>query len=298
MAGSVALPGGAPHCAGTWIGAVATLLRRRRWPRFWKDWQGIPVRGASGGLDLCGCIVLSLMSSSIREEDVRLPAGLELDHSVTRPDGTRPVIISFGMQEDVRPGFVPAILGERYLEFIVTVPGVRLADASGGTTSGPFGYLTLFYLNDLWATVLGQMMGFPKKASRIGTTENSYSICRLSGGVPILSAEFQISGQVVNPFQSSDFEPYLKFLNAPVIRRSPFGPFRCEGIEIAKDQSMMQPIEARVQVNADDIPGLPRGAHRFASAENQPMGACRVRYPWRLNRLRSCRDSGAALPGG
>ena len=48
-------------------------------------------------------------------------------------------------------------------------------------------------------------------------------------------------------------------------------------------RALAQPVEAKVEVFVDGVPGLPNGSHSWPAVADGRPGACRMRFPWSMH---------------
>ncbi len=277
----------------TVMGACYRLLNRV-WPiRLWQDWQSRPTPGfplplaphdlpvKPQGCDGCGSYVGTLIGTYVDAGSLAalLPPGTSLDpHNIH--DGRHALVLLFGYMEDLHFAWSP-LRGMNYLECGVAVPHIRLDD--GIYYVSRFFYIPLLHLNRLYPVILGWIVGYRKKWSRIRVTETTYSIKSLFAGKPILDAEFT---RVANP-DAAQAGHWKDLLEEPHL--NPFGRDKLF-LHFHWDwpHAELQPVEAKVVIH-QDLPGLPAGTYNFKGIDAgewqdgmAPQGAMRLATPFEL----------------
>lgn len=246
---------------------------------FWKDWQenlGSQTAGTQGTLR--GVHIFTLLSKRVPVDAAErlLPVGGKL--GPPGPDGRYLVLYTFGYQQFVRFSWSPPIFGVSYLESILAVSGV-FVPGPAGKPLGPFANPGKLFLNSILAWIIGRLIGFPKRLSRISTGESSYRIRTLLAD-PVMSLDCQLSGKITNPFQDTNYRLFQDIARNPGITRTPFGNYLCQVLKFDQKSALAQPVQARLEVQAPDIPGLPPGIHTFTGTDAEPLTAMRARLSW------------------
>ena len=266
------------------IVALFNLVTPNRKTAYWQDWQDRKMPSVEPSFDIVGLFFLSMIRSELPAKQAQelLPRGLELDPSARLPNGNHPALISFGYDMCVRPAIVPSFFGDSYLEFIVFIPSVRLS-GNGNGYRGPFTVMTHLELNDLLATILGRILGYPKVCRRMRTTMSSYEIRTLFGNKPLMEAEFQPKGDIGHPFASPAFKPFADFFAQPVVSRSMLGPLLYTRFQPLAEEALFQPLDAKITIHEQDVPGLPAGIHYRKGIHEDTIDAFRLYLPWQMS---------------
>lgn len=278
------------------------------WPiRYWREWQDIPqpkfplpreaddIPVQPEACDACGKYLTSMVGLHVDADRLAalLPPGLTLD-----PDrihkGKHPLVLIFGYTQDLRRIWWP-LPGMSYLEFLVGIPNIMLVDKEGNPEHKfefRFFYIPLLHLSRFYPTLIGWLVGYRKRWSRVTATENSYTVKTLFLGRDILHAEF---GTKPVPAElaavaSRDTERWSKLLNQPNV--NPFGDtnlFLHFHWGWADAKQKIEPITATVTVY-QGLPGLPPGKYdisrmdvsHFIDLEAPPAGGVRFCSPFEL----------------
>ncbi len=179
--------------------------------------------------------------------------------------------------------------GFGYLEFAAAIPNLRLYKAKKGC-NGPFVYVPVLYLQQLYPTLLGWIVGYNKKLRHMDTGMSRYSIRMERGGPEIVHAEFAPSAPVVAPHLGNNFHHWKMLCEQPQVNRFFGHTLLFLHYHLAWPNGIVQPVNASVDVLQDDgIPGLPpghyswRGINIGESVGNRPPeGAFRVSAPFEL----------------
>ncbi len=241
--------------------------RRVAWFHSWQNYRhdswplpesqfDITVKPCLG--DPCGQYLVAIVVAYAPADWVRkyLPPEIELQQSMINQEGNHAVAYVFGLTENLRPGWCPWP-GVNYQEFAVNIPRVQLAGQESGYT-GPFAYLPRLYLNRIYPTVLGWLVGYQKRLSRMTTTETSYSIRSLFSGRPILDATFTPVGGVQDPPHDVELDKWKSLLAQPQVTQFA-GNLMYMHYHIAWRFSRLQPVRAEINVYSPDLPGVPPG---------------------------------------
>jgi hypothetical protein len=277
------------------------------WPiRYWQEWQNIPepkfplpkkpgdIPVQPDACDACGKYLTAMIGLHANAERLaaQLPPGLALDPDRIH-EGKHPLVLIFGYTQNLRRIWWP-LPGMSYLEFLVGIPNIMLVDKDGNAEDKydfRFFYIPLLHLNRFYPTLIGWLVGYRKRWSRVTATENSYTVKTLFLGRDILHAEFgpKPKDAELAAAASHDTELWSQLLNQPNL--NPFGDthlflhFHWDWAG-AKE---IEPITATVTVYRD-LPGLSPGKYdiggmdvtRFIDAEAPPPGAVRFCSPFEL----------------
>lgn len=248
---------------------------------YWKEWQQTrSQQKLHASLALCGHEIVTIVSKRVDRKVVipLLPSGVQL--GPPGPDGRYTMLYTFAYQQFVRPAWAPPIFSDSYLECIVAVQSVELPQP--GTRLGPFAAFGKLYSESFVAWILGRLIGYPKVLGKIETGESSYRIRTLSGRL-ILSATFEPNGTVENPFYGAAYGAFRDFSTTPGLTKAPFGAYLSSVLDFDREIAQAQPVFARLEIEALDLPGLPQGVHCFCGTDADPLAAMRVHIPWTLS---------------
>jgi len=273
------------------------------WPvRYWQEWQSLPepkfplpqaedhVPVKPEACDACGKYLASMIGTYVDADRLSalLPEGLSLDTARIH-QGKHPIVLIFGYTQDLHRAFWP-FPGMTYLEFLVGIPNIELDD--GKKYICRFFYLPVLRLNRFYPTLLGWLVGYRKKWSRVWATENTYSIRSLLTGRKILDAVFTPQGptpdQVTTDGWKATTDCWKNLLEQPNV--NPFGDnqlFLHFHWEWANAKNI-EPVTATLRVY-EEIPGLSPGTYTFKGIElgqwedqKAPEGAVRFCSPFEL----------------
>ena len=274
---------------------IAAIVNKLRKPKpaasaagvgvLWPDLQQKPLPAPPPSLSLTGVYMMCMMSSTVTPDQVALPEGVEFDSSCQGPDGKYFAAVGFGYQMGVRPAWLPASLGYNYLEIVSGVAGVRI---KGQPERGSFSSMGRLLLNDRLATILGKLIGLPKKMTPQLHDQGIYQGGLLSNvtcavqGEGFVGVEFQMlpDAPVIAPADPA-FDAYRKFLELPVLSRNAFGQLIDLDFEFQFDQAIVQPISVNLFVQMAGYPGMPPGQWSWTGLDAaHPQAACRIWVPW------------------
>ena len=273
------------------------------WPvRYWQEWQSLPepkfplpelkhdVPVKPQASDACGKYLATMIGTYVDADRLSalLPEGMSLDAARIH-EGKHPIVLIFGYTQDLHRAFWP-FPGMSYLEFLVGIPNIKLDDEQKYTCR--FFYLPVLRLNRFYPTLLGLLMGYRKKWSRVWATENTYSIRSLLTGRKILEAVFTPQGPTPDPVTTDGWKATMdcweNLLEQPNV--NPFGDnqlflhFHWDWA----DAKNIEPVTATL-VLYEEISGLSPGTYTFKGIElgqwedqKAPEGAVRFCSPFEL----------------
>jgi hypothetical protein len=276
---------------------IYAILGLDRAPKFFTGWQQehfcfippvkYPLSDKSlekprfSWLDARGVYTGAIVFRHLPLETVRelTKPGLDLEPDLITPEQTYPVVYLFGYQQDLRQSWMP-VRGVNYLEFGVLVLGANMADPKKEGDTGPFLYLPRLFLNRLYPTILGLLCCYPKRWTRVDTTENTYTVKTLAGGKPMLEGRFEPTGVIGKPADFPDFPQWRKLLSKAGINRFSGTHFIYADYDWGWNYSMMEPLNGSIEVFEDGVPGLPKGKYTFDPLTVDSIGAFRVVIPF------------------
>ncbi|MBZ5593506.1 MAG: acetoacetate decarboxylase family protein [Acidobacteriia bacterium] len=222
-----------------------------------------------------------------------LPDYLELAHVPDAALEKHPVLFSFGLNEHFGPVWMP-VKTISYMELLVSIPDTQLKGKRDGYV-GPFYFPPRLWLNRLFPTVVGRLLGYPKMLGRVPTTADSCTIRRLFGGeiARLKVTPCGISGPIA---KIPGFGRWMRRANQPIATKvffsSPlFTHFQWEW-NLAKGQQ----AEVTLEVISADFPVLARGTYRWSPLQEGQSGAILVSSPfeWQIPFSRKILDESAA----
>jgi len=234
-------------------------------------------------------VTLALPAAKVR---AMLPAGLELGAQQVTPPGTHPVILFFHDMFRAQMS-VPSLLPNMtYHEHSIGIPFSYLNGRSMTPgVPGPYYFMPKLYLDNFLATLGGiAFWGFAKEMACVNVTRTSYTITTLAGS-PVTSLSWkEPQSDAFKPIAGyANFEPVRQMLTQPIISMLPagMGPFFIlSDFDKDWDAATMRPLETRVQVDVEYVPGYQAG--RYPASEWSPgidasvLGSYELRAPWRL----------------
>ena len=258
-----------------------------------------------------GTYLLVGLSLKVKTADLvpLLPKKLSLRPARTAP--YRYVTLLFTSLQNGRFPGVPFIrdISLTYQETILMVPSAELKPgvASRGYR-GAFNYGLRLDLNHWIPTVLGRLMGYPKKLSTIGSGPRWYNVKRRSRREPIMSLMVEVRGQEGGVNDFPDFKK--KFLPSfvrpvvsqiPVIKRLAFSSAKWH-----LEQARVHPVKA--ELDCAFGPSSPLsfidGHHSCPSVDEDGLGAFLMQVSFELiapvyrSDLKRVRESIAGWRGG
>lgn len=233
--------------------------------------------------DFTGRFVFHLLTLELpakRLEDVVRPHGLTL---LPTCGTNHPVFLLLGRQQGVRQILWPRDVSMNYVESIIAIPRVRLRDCSQDYC-GPFNFATRIDANELSPVLLGLIVGYPKHVSRMESSSTSFSVTPVGAVTPILTAQFEPSGEKIRARKLQGVENVFAMMQDPVFSHSRVSPQIFTHMDWQFDEAWAwaQQVNASVIVNTD-LPGLPARAYPFGA--HGPSGglSMRLSVPWQLS---------------
>ena len=206
-----------------------------------------------------------------------LPDYLELAPVPDGDAGKHPVLFSFGFNEHFGPVWLPAKTIS-YMELLVSIPDTQLKDKSHGY-AGPFYYPVRLWLNRLFPTVVGGLLGYPKMLGRVPTTADSCDIHKLFGGA-LARVKFTpcgISGPIA---KIPAFGSWMRHANQPIVTKIFFSDPLFTHFQWEWDLAKGQQLEVEMEVFSADFPVLGPGTYRWSPLQEGTSGAILVSSPF------------------
>lgn len=259
-------------------------------------------------IQLRGRVTASMVLLTMPQTAVQniLPSALSLAPQPYTPPGTHPVFFGFTGEENVHFVFNghKFLYFKPYWEFVLEVPFVqKQGDAQ------PYFYPVRLYLNRLAPTLVGLLgYGFPKRMARFNVTENCYSIETFFSKRPLLSGEFQPTGDKGPISQFPNFQPGMfDMLNQPFLTHYPpiqnfpglwlcssfdyhFGPSPDTTLPLKHSHRQFEPAQIQAMpaaVQLDErfarkfFPGM-AGSYTTPGIDESPLGSFRLWADWSL----------------
>ena len=261
-----------------------------RWGIDGVAWPALPVHGQ--GIYCSRVAVLRLPADTVA---ALLPAGLSL---LPHADGTHPVVLFFGRQNDVRPNIWP-LPGWNYHEAVVAVPDVQAADPRQ-VYQGPFAFLPRLWLDRIAPVLAGLLFyGYAKRLERISEDGEFYSI-RDAAGAMLAEARFTAGGPAGRAKDFPAWATIETLLNQPILAEP------TPGVEIGSVLSFrthkirrLVPLAARIVLAPDAVPGFAGGTFTARGLDTLPAAFEMVSH-WRITPPlpRSWLTPAPAVPSG
>lgn len=277
-----------------WLFGLLYRLLNRIWPiLYWKQAQGgpephfplpetrndLPVKPEA--CDACGKYLSTMIGTYVDADRLSklLPPGTSLDPAHIH-DGKHSLVLMFGYTQNLKRVFWP-FSGMTYLEFLVGVPNLQLDTNQKYITR--FFYLPVLHLNRFYPTLLGWLVGYRKRWSRMEAGENTYTIRTLFSGKKILEAKFGVDAAL----EKFDGQHWEDLLNQPQV--NPFGDDKLFlHFHWDWDDAAFRPVTADLTLY-EEIPGMSPGTYHFQSIEvgqwrdgMAPEGSIRIVCPFEL----------------
>ena len=218
-----------------------------------------------------------------------LPDYLELAPVPDCAPDKHPVLFSFGFNEHFGPVWLP-VKTISYMELLVSIPNTQLTDKHDGYV-GPFYYPPRLWLNRLFPTIVGRLLGYRKMLGRIPTTADSCTIRRLFGG-EIARLKFTPCG-ISGPISKIPaFGPWMRRANQPIVTKVFFSNPLFTHFQWEWNLAKGQQAEVELEVLSSDFPVLAPGTYRWSPLRDGASGAILVSAPfeWQIPFPRSVLD--------
>lgn len=213
-----------------------------------------------------------------------LPDYLQLAPLPGCPPGQHLMMYSFGTQTvGLRPLPWPTVT---YCEGIVGVCGVELKDAA--SYRGPYSLMTAVSVSHPLPAVLGRLLGFPKRWSRIVSTDRTYAIARRDSR-GLLAGDFAATAGSCRPPECPNFRLIEAVLGHPVISRAAWGPLIASRYRIEKREWTATPVRSAIYVQSNDLNGLPAGDYQWRGIDVTAHGGFLSEHRWRSDWPRRAR---------
>jgi hypothetical protein len=207
-----------------------------------------------------------------------LPGSFELLPDPSFPSGKHPLVITFGLQQNV---VIPAIPGPlNYAESVIGIPNVGIRGSAG---SGPAIYMPRLDVNNLIAVGIGLAIGYQKHFSFITGSADEFMVQALLTRELILKSAFRPDSDWESPaaFPNLDFVCELlrqPLLSIDVTGRTVFSQFQWH---FDDDNALFRGGSVQMHV-ATDLPALLRGDYSWGSFSSASMGGGQIIVPWTL----------------
>lgn len=269
---------------------------------YWRDWQSralpsfplprvkddLPVKPS--GSDNGGAYLVTMVVTYVPLDSLTplIPQHMELPPSRIHHDGLHPIIYMFGYTQHLHFVWLP-MRGFGYLEFAVGIPGLRLKDPRQ-KYAGPFTFVPRLYLNQLYPTVLGWMVGYNKMMRAMYTEEDGYHVRYRATPHDILHAKFTPCAPAEHPPRGEHI-PHWEYLTMqPQVNLFLHRYLLFLHYHLDWPNAIVQPVEADLEVFTDDgIPGLKPGHYHWPGLnmgkvidDRAPEGAFRMWAPFEL----------------
>jgi len=206
-----------------------------------------------------------------------LPDYLEMIEVPDAGPDRHPVLFSFGLNQHFGPIWMP-FKTISYMELLVSIPDTQLKGKTVGYV-GPFYYPPRLWLNRLFPTVVGRLLGYRKILGRIRTTADSCTICRLFGG-EIARLKLKPCG-ISGPISKIPaFGPWMRRANQPIVTKVPFSEPLFTHFQWEWNLAKGQQAEVELEVLSSDFPVLGPGTYRWSPLQDGESGAILVSSPF------------------
>jgi hypothetical protein len=215
-----------------------------------------------------------------------LPDYLELAPVPDCAADKHPVLFSFGLNQHFGPIWMP-FKTISYMELLVSIPDTQLKGKSGGYV-GPFYYPPRLWLNRLFPTIVGRLLGYRKFLGRIPTTADSCTIRTLFGG-EIARLKLKPCG-ISGPISKIPaFGPWMRRANQPIVTKVFFSEPLFTHFQWEWNLAKGQQAEVELEVLSSDFPVLAPGTYRWSPLRSGESGAILVSSPfeWQIPFARS-----------
>ncbi len=268
---------------------------------YWKDWQSrklpsyplplvrddLPVKPSH--CDACGAYLVTMVVTYADLKLLRplIPRQLEFDPNRIH-DGLHPIIYMFGYTQHLHRVWMP-ISGFGYLEFGVGIPGLRRWKPSQ-KFQGPFTFVPVLYLQQLYPTFMGWLVGYNKQLRKMSTQEAAYTIRDRYSTQEIIQASFKPSATAEDPPPADHISHWADLTMQPQANRFLEDSLLFLHYHLAWPNAIVQPVDAEVEVKVDvGIPGLKVGKYHWPGIDigkavpgRAPEGAFRMWAPFEL----------------
>jgi hypothetical protein len=249
--------------------------------------------GPFGNVQLVGDGIIRAVTLELPTEAVRglLPYTLELAPQQMTKAGTHPVVMFF--QEMLRAHMnIPSLLPNMtYHEYVLAVPHTRPKGGFGMGSRGALQFMPKLYLSEWLPTVGGLLFwGFAKEMAHYEVSESRIQIAPHGGGEPLVSLDYQPTGDYRPVGEYPNFAPLQQIMSQPLVSQLPaaMGPFlACSNYDKIWSQAVLRPISSKVTVNQAFVPNLPTGVFQDEgrSITSSVLGAVEIKAPWTLSVL-------------
>jgi hypothetical protein len=262
---------------------------------FRKHWQTLDLPFAGPGepkrelllprskLDMEGTYDADVVTWPMKIEIVTqmLSRGLELGPQNWTAPGLHPVLFMFGRQVNVRPNFVP-IHGMIYDELIVAIPYVQWDD-NRYAYRGPYVCSPRLYLDRLLPTLLGRLVGYPKRVAHTRADEGTFQVRDLRHNSSLIRGSFFSRGRAGKMGDFPLFGATAALLRQPILGRALLvGPYLGTFLNFELDKALIQAVGAELWIERPFLRGLQVGSHQAPGVDEVALGAFRFIVPWRM----------------
>lgn len=206
-----------------------------------------------------------------------LPSELELAPQRITESDKHPLMFFFGKQMDIRPNFIPSGMGITYHEFVVLIPYVQWRSKSDAY-HGPFAFMPMLYLDQVFPTVLGYLYGYNNMIARIRNTQG-YRIHSAILDKPFIKSEHTTHGAKMLAHAFPNFKNIKPILSLPLIAQHFTGFYIASSLAFTCDEMMVQGAHANVTIQHEFLEGLPPQHFSLEPLDTTPLGAFSMRAP-------------------
>jgi hypothetical protein len=207
-----------------------------------------------------------------------IPNGLELRNVTGAPDGTHPVIVTFGAQSNVTAG-TPLAVPLNYLESVIGIPGVGVA---GDAQNRSAIFMPRLDVDNPVAAALGWATGYAKTLSSISAGAGFFAVRTLLAKAQVLALATQLSSGAGQPTDFPLFRFTADMLAQPIISVDAAGNRIFTQFNWNLGTAVLFGATAHLQVFAASLPVLAAGNYDWQSYQNQTVGAGQITSNWDL----------------
>lgn len=239
----------------------------------------------------CTARAVTLQLPTAQVEDL-LPYGMVLGSQTMTPRGTHPVTMWFYDMYQMHMNIPAPLPNMTYNEHVVGIPYVyTTSDFINPVPSGPFFYMPILLLNNLFAILGGRLFwGFEKYRAHIDTTDDFFLVRDERSGEPLVSLQYEPVGPEGHATDFPLFGPMYELLQQPMITMLPMGlgpVFVCSDFARLWHAARVRPLRSVLKISRAYLPALPTG--RFpkegtsASISSSTLGAFSLRMQYSIS---------------
>jgi hypothetical protein len=155
--------------------------------------------------------------------------------------------------------------------------------------NGPFFFMPRLNLDNFLATAGGLLWwGFAKQLAHITVTRNRYSVAERDSGAPLISLDFEPTGDYQPLPRLPHLEPVRRMLDQPILSQLPLGIgpyFVWSDFDKHWPTARVRPLSTVVTISQEFVQGLPNGRYpaegRCQGIDQLVLGSYEIRTQWR-----------------